>query len=396
MQEALVLVLNCGSSSIKFAVIDPKNGSNKLNGLVQCIGAKEANLQWQQKSKKNKQELPNINYRDAIHKVIEVLSSSNHLVENLVAVGHRVVHGGEAFTASMIINGQVLAQIKKCSHLAPLHNPANLIGIEEARKAFPKLKQVAVFDTAFHQSMPEYAYIYAVPYAWYEKYDVRRYGFHGTSHRYVAQQAAKILNKSLEKCALISAHLGNGCSVTAILNGKSVDTSMGITPLEGLVMGTRSGDVDPGLHACLADKLGYDVNQITEILNKKSGLLGISGIGSDMRAIEEAHNAGNKRASLALEIFCYRLAKYIMAYTVPLGRLDALIFTGGIGENVSIIRSKTLNWLKLLDFVIDEKLNNTTINGKQGVITQQNSSVAMIIPTNEEFMIAKDAYALLN
>lgn len=392
MQESLVLVLNCGSSSIKFAVLDPQTRENKLNGLVQCIGEEAANLTWRQHDSKQKLSLPNINYQDAIHEIMKLISQTNNLIENLVAVGHRVVHGGENFTKSIIIDDEVLAQIKACSHLAPLHNPANLIGIEGAKRAFAKLKQVAVFDTAFHQTIPEHAYIYAVPYDWYEQYDVRRYGFHGTSHRYVTQQAVKILDKALEECAFISAHLGNGCSVAAVLNGQSVDTSMGITPLEGLVMGTRSGDIDPSLHAYLADRLGVDVHEITTMLNKESGLLGISGVASDMRGIEEACKQGNKRAILALEIFCYRLAKYIMAYTVPLKRLDALIFTGGIGENSPLVRSKVVDWLKILDFKLDEEINNTIIQGKQGIITKESGMVAMVIPTNEELMIAQDAY----
>jgi acetate kinase len=395
MQESLVLVFNCGSSSIKFAVINPQTCENKLNGLVQCIGAEEADLTWQQNNQKHQQKLPNISYQDAIHKIMELISQTNNLIENLVAVGHRVVHGGEAFTKSAIIDDEVLAQIKACSHLAPLHNPANLVGIEGAQQAFPQLKQVAVFDTAFHQTMPEHAYVYAVPYEWYEKYDVRRYGFHGTSHRYVTQQAAKILDKSFEECAFISAHLGNGCSITAVLNGQSVDTSMGVTPLEGLVMGTRSGDVDPSLHAYLADRIGIDVHDITAMLNKESGLLGISGIASDMRAIEEACEQGNKRAALALEIFCYRLAKYIMAYTVPLKKLDALIFTGGIGENSPLVRSKVIGWLNILDFKLDESINNTTIRGKRGIITKESGLVAMVVPTNEELMIAQDVYQIV-
>lgn len=395
MQESLVLVFNCGSSSIKFAVINPETCENKLSGLVQCIGALEADLTWQQNSAKNERKLPNISYQNAIGEIMNLLGETDNLLGNLIAVGHRVVHGGEAFTKSVIIDNEVLNQIKACSHLAPLHNPANLVGIEGAQKSFPKLKQIAVFDTAFHQTMPEYAYIYAVPYEWYKKYDVRRYGFHGTSHRYVTQQAARVLDKPLSKCAFISAHLGNGCSITAVLNGESVDTSMGITPLEGLVMGTRSGDVDPSLHAYLADRLGLEVHEITKILNKKSGLLGISGNASDMRSIEKAYKQGDKQAILAFEIFCYRLAKYIMAYTVPLKRLDALIFTGGIGENSPLVRSKTIEWLGILNFKLDDAVNNRTIKGKSDIITKNDSLVAVVIPTNEELMIAQDTYQII-
>lgn len=396
MRKSLVLVFNCGSSSIKFAVINPITRENELSGLVQCIGAPGAGLTWRQNSTKNERKLPNINYQNAIGEIMKLLGETDNLLTNLIAVGHRVVHGGEAFTESVVIDDKVLNQIKACSHLAPLHNPANVIGIEGAQKAFPELKQVAVFDTAFHQTMPEHAYIYAVPYEWYEKHDVRRYGFHGTSHRYVTQQAAGILNKSLSESAFISAHLGNGCSITAVLNGKSVDTSMGITPLEGLVMGTRSGDVDPSLHAYLADSLGLEVHEITKILNKESGLLGVSGTVSDMRGIEEAYEQGNKKAILAFEIFCYRLAKYIMAYTVPLKKLDALIFTGGIGENSPLVRSKTIEWLGMLDFKLDDAANNGTIKGKSGIITKDDSLIAVVIPTNEELMIAQDTYQIIS
>lgn len=394
MHRSLVLVFNCGSSSIKFAVIDPHTGESNLSGLVQCIGMPEANLQWKYIGEKHKRELPNVDYISAMSKIIELLNETNDLVAQLIAVGHRVVHGGETFKESVIIDEQVLQQVKACCHLAPLHNPANLIGIRESRKAFPQLKQVAVFDTAFHQTMPAHAYLYAVPYEWYRKYDVRRYGFHGTSHRYVTSVAAKMLNKPLFECALISAHLGNGCSIAAVLYGKSIDTSMGITPLEGLVMGTRSGDVDPSLHDYLATALGLNVHEITNKLNKNSGLLGVSGISSDMRAIEEEYLKGNEQATLALEIFCYRLAKYVMAYTVPLGCLDALIFTGGIGENGPIIRDKVIGWLKILGLQIDRQKNAEIIKGKAGIITQNDGLVAMVIPTNEELVIAQDALRL--
>lgn len=395
MRKSLVLVFNCGSSSIKFAVINVETEQNELSGLAENINTAEAKLIWQQAGNKKECALTITSYQGAIDRIVKLLRDHDGLLDNLIAIGHRVVHGGEHFTESAIIDDKVLAQIESCSHLAPLHNPANLIGIKNTKQQFPMFKNIAVFDTAFHQTMPKHAYIYAVPYEWYEKYDVRRYGFHGTSHRYVTQKAAKILNKPLEECAFISAHLGNGCSVAAVLHGKSVDTSMGVTPLEGLMMGTRSGDVDPGLHAYLAERLGIKINEITAILNKKSGLLGVFGEASDMRVIEEAYQQGNKRARLAVEIFCYRAAKCIMSYTVPLGKLDALIFTGGIGENSPLVRDKIIAWLKILNFKADEHANNITIRGKQGIITQKASALAIVIPTNEELMIAQDACRLV-
>jgi len=394
MLKKFVIVLNCGSSSIKFAAINPESGDNPLSGLVQCIGQPEANMRWKYQGEKQQKELANVQYEEAILHIIGLLRASNGLFENIIAVGHRVVHGGEHFTQSALVDNKVLATIEGCSHLAPLHNPANVIGIKAAKKAFPNLAQVAVFDTAFHQTMPQHAYMYAVPYEYYERYAVRRYGFHGTSHLYVTREAARRLNKPLEDSAFISAHLGNGCSVAAVLNGKSMDTSMGLTPLEGLVMGTRSGDVDPSLHGFLAEKLGIDVFEVTNILNKKSGLLGISGQTSDMRGIETAAQEKDEKALLAEDVFCYRLAKYIASYTVALSRLDAVIFTGGIGENSPIIREKVLKMLKIFGFELNAKANQTHGVDNSGIISQNNGPMAMVIPTNEELIIARDAAAL--
>ncbi|MCK4607920.1 MAG: acetate kinase [Gammaproteobacteria bacterium] len=396
MLKNLVLVLNCGSSSIKFAVVDPVSEQNSFNGLVQCIGAKEAGISWKQDGNKQQQALPNVNYPDALNFILDLIKQDKELAERLFAVGHRVVHGGERFTASAVINPQVLDAIRDCQGLAPLHNPANIAGVEAAQKALPKLPQVAVFDTAFHQTMPKHAFLYAVPYDLYTSHQIRRYGFHGTSHRFVAQQAANLLSKPLTECSFITAHLGNGCSVCAIANGKSVDTSMGLTPLEGLVMGTRSGDIDPSLHAHLVDSLGYDIRKVNNMLNKESGLLGISGIDSDMRAIEEATANGNEQAALAAEIFCYRLAKYIGSYAIPLGQIDALIFTGGIGENSDFIRANTIKWLSLLGFQLDAEQNKTHGRQNGAIITTEGSTKALVIPTNEELMIAQDAIALTN
>lgn len=394
MQKTLVLVLNCGSSSIKFAVIDPHTEDNFLSGIVQCIGIKNADISWIEKRTKKNQKLPNINYQEALYYIFNLVQSNKNLTAKILAIGHRVVHGGEHFTKSAIIDKKVLNAIKNCQDIAPLHNPANILGIETAKKVYPKLPQIAVFDTAFHQTMPKYSYLYAIPYELYTKHQIRKYGFHGTSHRYVSQKAAEILARPLNRCAFISAHLGNGCSICAILNGKSIDTSMGLTPLEGLVMGTRSGDIDPSLHIHLVDKLGYDIHKVNTMLNKESGLLGISGISSDMRAVENAAIKGNKRAIIAIEIFCYRLAKYIGAYATILGRLDALIFTAGIGENSSYIRAKTIKWLKMLNFSLDSKLNANHGKGNNGIITRINSNIAIVIHTNEELMIAKDTAML--
>ncbi len=394
MQKTLVLILNCGSSSIKFAVINPASEDNILNGIVQRIGSKDADISWTGKQAKKSKGLANINYQEALHYIFNLIKSYKNLAAKILAVGHRVVHGGEHFTKSVIIDKKVLNAIKNCQDLAPLHNPANILGIEVAKKIYPKLPQIAVFDTAFHQTMPKHSYLYAIPYKLYTKHQIRKYGFHGTSHRYVSQKAAEILAKPLETCAFISAHLGNGCSICAILNGKSVDTSMGLTPLEGLVMGTRSGDIDPSLHIHLVDKLGYDIHKVNTMLNKESGLLGISGISSDMRTVENAAKKGNQRAITAIEIFCYRLAKYIGAYATVLSRIDALIFTAGIGENSAHIRAKIIKWLKMLNFVLDPKLNANHGKGNSGIITRANSSIAIVIPTNEELMIAKDTALL--
>ena len=387
----MILVLNCGSSSIKFAIVDPITANIPMNGLVECIGKPDARIKWNIAAKQTK-DLPDISYKDALQFILELIREQQDLFNQIIAVGHRVVHGGECFTESVLIDDEVLNAIKQCQDLAPLHNPANILGIEAAQQAFPDLPQVVVFDTAFHQTMPEHAYLYAIPQELYTKHQIRRYGFHGTSHLFVAQQAAEILAKPITECNFVTAHLGNGCSVCAISKGKSVDTSMGLTPLEGLVMGTRSGDIDPGLMMHLVDRLGYDINQVNDLLNKQSGLLGISDLDSDMRNLEEAAENNNPQAKLAIEIFCYRLAKYIAAYAVTLGGIDALIFTGGIGENSTLIRAKTLSWLTALNFHLDEKLNAT--NGDDnGCITTNNSVKALVINTNEELMIARDTRA---
>lgn len=392
--KTLVLVLNCGSSSIKFAVLEPRAETTLLNGLVQRIGAIDATLRYSYAGKTDTRELPHTSYRAALQEIMGLICDSETAAA-IVAIGHRVVHGGEKFTKSAVINAEVLAAIEDCNHLAPLHNPANLIGIEEAQRFFTHLPHVAVFDTAFHQTMPNHAYIYPIPYEFYENQKIRRYGFHGTSHRFVSQKAAVMLNIPLEESALIVAHLGNGCSATAILKGKSVDTTMGLTPLEGLVMGTRSGDIDPSLFSYFAKHLGYNAHQVTDMLNKKSGLLGISKTNSDMRSIEAAMQSGDEFATLAFEIFCYRLAKNIAALSVPLQQIDALVFTGGIGENSVLVRARTLAWLKIFGFELDNERNKVHGRNSNGVITKVDSLVAMVVPTNEELLIAQDALALV-
>lgn len=395
MGKSLVLVLNCGSSSIKFAIIEPKSGKIWFGGLVQNIGSELANIKYyynnQEAITKN---LPSVSHETALDFIIDLIKATDNLMDNIFAVGHRFVQGGERFTHSVLITPQVIQELRDNSYLAPLHSPANIAGIEATCKTLSDLPQVSVFDTAFHQTMPDYAYIYPIPYELYANNHVRRYGAHGTSHRFVSQKAAEILNLDINSSAFITAHLGNGCSAAAILNGKSIDTSMGLTPLAGLMMGTRSGDVDPSLHSYLAQNLGYNLDTITNMLNKKSGLLGVSGIASDMRQIEELVASGDKRAILAFEIFCYNLAKYIAAYAVPLGRIDALIFTGGIGENSSAVRAKTLQWLKIFNFNID--LANNDNNGKNtgGIITTKDSTIAIVVPTNEEWLIAQDTASL--
>lgn len=395
MAKRLVLVLNCGSSSIKFALIEPQSGENAMKGLVQRIGTPETDIQWQYAGKKEQQQLGDVNYDAALKFIVEKIKSTNDLFADIFAVGHRVVHGGEDFTRSVIINDKVLATIKKCVPLAPLHNPANISGIEAAQQALTKLPQIAVFDTAFHQTMPEHAYIYPIPYEYYTKNKVRRYGFHGTSHKYVSQEAARMLGKPHESSCFVTAHLGNGCSASAILNGKSIDTTMGFTPLEGLVMGTRSGDVDPSILEYLKNHLGYNLSEVTNVLNKKSGLYGISGGFSDMRTVEEKMQEGDARAKLAFDIFCYRLAKHIASLSMSLGKLDALVFTGGIGENSSAVRAGTLNLLKMFDFKVDAENNLNHGKNNNGIITNSQSKyLAMVVPTNEELMIAMDAAQL--
>lgn len=397
MSNKLVLVLNCGSSSLKFAIIDAVTGDDQISGLAECFGLEDARIKWKVNGQKSEASLGAFTaHREAVEYIVTSILGDHPLIaEQIQAIGHRVVHGGEKFTHSVVIDETVVQGIEDCAALAPLHNPAHLIGIRAAQAAFPALPQVAVFDTAFHQTMPEKAFIYALPYKLYRENSIRRYGMHGTSHLFVSREAAKAIGKDIEETNVICAHLGNGASVTAIKGGKSVDTSMGLTPLEGLVMGTRCGDLDPSIIHHLVSRLGYTLDEVNNLMNKQSGLLGISELTNDCRGIEEGYENGHKGATLALDIFCYRLAKYIASYTVPLGRLDALVFTGGIGENSDLIRAKVLNMLEIFNFEVDSERNTAARFGKQGQITTDNGPIALVIPTNEEWVIAEDAMALI-
>lgn len=389
-----ILVINCGSSSIKFALVNEAREAFILSGLAERLGTAEAVLHWQGDAGQDRQPLPGGDHRAALALLLPLVQEAAG--GTLQGIGHRVVHGGEHFTAARRLGPEVIAAIRAIAPLAPLHNPASLQGIEAALSLHPQLPQVAVFDTAFHQSLPEHAYRYAVPDSLYRQHGVRRYGFHGTSHRYVSQRAAQMSELAVGASSWLSAHLGNGCSTCAIVDGQSRDTSMGLTPLEGLVMGTRSGDVDPNLHGHLARTLGWSLERIDALLNKESGLLGLSGLSNDMRSLEQARTEGHAGATLAIEVFCYRLAKSLAAMSCALPRLDGLIFTGGIGENSPLIRSKTVAHLKLFNLALDEAANAACSRGAAGTIHGPGSPRVLVVPTNEERQIALDTLALLN
>jgi acetate kinase len=384
-----VLVLNCGSSSAKFAVIDPSTSREHLSGIAQRLGQKEASLDWKQNGIKRSQPLPGAAHEAALRAVVALLREMG-LADDLIGVGHRVVHGGDKFSGSMRITPEVIAKVEACIPLGPLHNPPNLLGIRLAQELLPGLPQIAVFDTAFHQTMPPVAFTYPVPYDWREAHGVRRYGFHGTSHRFVARQALAQAGLAADDHALVTAHLGNGCSATAVRNGHSVDTTMGLTPLEGLMMGTRSGSIDPAIVGHVADATGKPAKEIIDALNKRSGLLGVSGLSNDLRTVEEAAAGGHERAKLAIDIFCYVLAKTVAALVVPLGRLDALVFTGGIGENSATVRARTVGHLGFLGLHLDEAANATHGRDQAGRITRGARPQALVVNTNEELMIATD------
>jgi acetate kinase len=388
----LVLVLNAGSATVKFALLDPETGQRALSGIADKIGTPDAVLHVQD----GEEKLPDGSHQAAISRILDHMTDADpSRPENLIGAGHRVVHGGDRFTHSVLVNDEVIAAIRSFSHLAPLHNPANLAGIEAVRAVRPELPQVAVFDTAFHQTMPPRAFCYAVPGDWYTRYGVRRYGFHGTSYRFVSERAAALLGRPASELRMVIAHLGNGCSAAAVRDGVSVDTTMGLTPLEGLVMGTRSGDVDPGLFGYLADQANLTVGQLTEALNTDSGLRGLSGISNDMRTIQTAAQSGDERAQLALDVFAQRLAKTIAALVVPLERLDALVFTGGIGENSTIVRSMVLSRLGFLGLTEDPEANAHHGGLTGGRISPPAPVLALVIPTDEELMIARDTARLI-
>lgn len=398
MTQNLVLILNCGSSSLKFAILDPKTGDEKLSGLAEAFNLEDARIKWKLNGEKGQANLgAGAAHSEALNFIVNhIFPLDPSLKEGIVAIGHRIVHGGEKFTSSVVINDEVVQGIKDAVQFAPLHNPAHLIGIEESFKIFPELKDknVAVFDTAFHQTMPEHAYLYALPYSLYKEHGVRRYGFHGTSHYYISREAAKMVGRDENDINVIVCHLGNGGSISAIRDGQCIDTSMGLTPLEGLVMGTRSGDIDPAIVFYLHNNLGMSVDDIEHTLTKKSGLLGLTGVTSDCRYAEENFGVDDG-ATRALEVYCYRLAKYIGAYMAVIGpRLDAVVFTGGIGENSALVRELTLNHLELFGYEIEEDRNLAARFGNAGVITAEDSPVALVIPTNEELVIAQDTARL--
>ncbi|QLB13166.1 acetate kinase [Bisgaardia hudsonensis] len=396
MTQKLVLILNCGSSSLKFAILDPENGDEKLSGLAEAFFLPEARIKWKLNGEKGTADLGNgAAHSEALNFIVSNILTQE-IKDSIVSIGHRIVHGGEKYTSSVIVTDEVIKGIEDAAEFAPLHNPAHLIGIKEAFKAFPHLKEknVVVFDTAFHQTMPEEAYLYALPYSLYKEHGVRRYGMHGTSHYFVSKETAKRLNIAEDKINVITCHLGNGGSVSAIRHGKCIDTSMGFTPLEGLVMGTRSGDLDPAIMFYLHNSLGMSVAEIEETLVKKSGLLGLTEVTSDCRYAEDNYDK-EAPAKRALDVYCYRLAKYIGSYMAVIGeRLDAIVFTGGIGENSALVRELTLNHLKLFGYDIDSEKNLAARFGKEGVITKDNTPLAMVLPTNEELVIAQDTARL--
>jgi acetate kinase len=391
---SLVLVLNSGSSSVKFALLLPGSGERLMGGIGERLGTPEAvlRIQWFPAAAVT-ERLPGADHQAVVARVLAHLAEAGHSGAQLLGAGHRVVHGGERFTASIRVDDAVLAAVRSFSHLAPLHNPANLAGIEAVRAILPDLPQVAVFDTAFHQTMPPHAFRYAVPENWYTEHGVRRYGFHGISHRFVSEQAAVMLDRVPGGLRLVTAHLGNGCSATAVRDGVSVDTTMGLTPLDGLVMGTRSGDVDPGLLSYLAGRTGSGVDELTRALNVDSGLEGLSGVGNDMRTVEAAAADGNERARLALEVFVHRLSKAIAGLVVGLERLDALVFTGGIGENSAVVRSLVLGQLGFLGLAEDVQANaghGRRTGGRISAVTGSSPVLALVVPTDEELLIARD------
>ena len=394
-----ILVINCGSSSLKYQFIDMTSEEVLAKGFVERIGIDGSILKHQTTGKdKVTIEQAMDDHKVALQLVLEALMNSEYgAIKNLneiSAVGHRVVHGGEAFSHSALIDEHVIKAIEDCIELAPLHNPPNLIGINACKEILPEVPMVAVFDTAFHQTMPKSSYLYGLPYEYYEKYKVRRYGFHGTSHKYVAQKTAEILNKNLEDINIITCHLGNGASVTAVEKGHSVDTSMGFTPLEGLIMGTRCGDIDPAMVTFLMEKENLSTAQINDVMNKKSGVLGISKVSSDFRDIETEAEKGNENAKIALETYYKKVKKYIGAYMAEMGSVDAIVFTAGLGENSSSARLAICGGMEGIGIEIDAKEND--MRGEEKVVSKSSSKISvLVVPTNEELMIARDTLEIV-
>lgn len=393
-----VLVVNCGSSSLKYQLIDSESEKALAVGLCERIGIDGRLNHTPAGGEKVVIEEPLPNHEVAIQSVLAALTNENYGVisslDEINAVGHRVVHGGEKFASSVVITEDVIKAIEECNDLAPLHNPANLIGINACKAIMPGVPMVAVFDTAFHQTMPKVAYFYGIPYEYYDKYKLRRYGFHGTSHSYVSKRTIDIAGLDPDNSKVIVCHLGNGASVTAVKNGESVDTSMGLTPLEGLIMGTRSGDLDPAILEFIAHKEDKNIDEIMTILNKKSGVYGMSGVSSDFRDLEKASNEGNEKATDAFQVFCYRVAKYIGAYVAAMNGVDAIAFTAGLGENDKRMRQNVCAYLGYLGIALDEEKN--AVRGKESIVSTEDSKVkVLVVPTNEELAIARETVALI-
>lgn len=392
---AKIIAINAGSSSLKFQLFEMPQEEVITKGLIERIGLKDSIFTITANGEKLQQTLDIPDHEVAVKMLLEKLTSLGIIdsLDEIEGIGHRVVHGGEEFNDSVLITEEVLQKIEGLSELAPLHNPANVTGIKAFKRVLPNVPAVAVFDTAFHQTMPESSFLYSLPYEYYQKYGIRKYGFHGTSHKYVSQRAAEILGRPLEQLRLISCHLGNGASIAAIQGGKSIDTSMGFTPLAGVTMGTRSGNIDPALIPFIMEKTGKTAEEVLEILNKKSGMLAISGFSSDLRDIEIQASQGNQRAQLALDVFSNRIHKYIGSYAARMNGVDAIIFTAGIGENSDVIRENVLRGLEFMGVYWDSALNK--IRGKEAFISYPHSPVkVMVIPTNEEVMIARDVVRL--
>lgn len=394
-----ILVINCGSSSLKYQLIDMDNESVLAKGLCERIGIEGSKLTHKPAGKDVlEKETPMKDHQVAVGLVLDALQDAVYgvisSVSEISAIGHRVLHAGKYYSDSIVVNEDVKKVVRDCFDLGPLHNPANLIGIEACEAAMPGVPNVAVFDTAFHQTMPEKAYTYAIPYEYYEKYDIRRYGFHGTSHRFVSRRTIEFGGLDPDNSKVIVCHLGNGGSISAVVNGKCVDTSMGLTPLEGLIMGTRSGDIDPAVVQYIANKEGKTVNEVLDILNKKSGILGISGVSSDFRDVQKAQKEGSHRADIAVQAFIYRVAKYIGAYTAAMNGVDAITFTAGVGENDAVIRNAICEYLGYLGVTVDAEKNK--IRGEEVEISGAASKVKVfVIPTNEELAIARETEALV-